>query len=330
MKSLRRILPALLLAATVSFSATEFPDLYRSGGVEAMERRANELLASPAYWQEKIAPLDTRFGYFEEPRKHLFVVDKSAQVFALYDYQGGRLVHEGDYKVTLGDAHGDKFVEGDLKTPVGTYRITSRLSQQTHKLDSYYGPLAFTTNYPNYHDRKLRKTGHGIWVHGFPLNGGRQNENSEGCVVIDNNLLLEIDKRVATENIIVMINEEGRLEANADDLAEILALLFKWRWTWKINDVNSYMALYSDDFTRHDGLKRESFEVMKRQIFSRKEQKSIDFSDIEVVPYPNSIGQTLYRVRFWQDYAAPSHTSSRTKELYIRKESGRFVIILEH
>lgn len=319
-----------VLALTTFLAANEFADLYRSGGLSAMEQRANEILSSSEYWQQKLENLDTRFGYFEEPRKHLFVVDKSAQIFALYDYQGGRLLHEGDYNATLGDAHGDKFVEGDLKTPVGTYRITGRLSQKTHKLDSYYGPLAFTTNYPNYHDRKLKKTGHGIWVHGFPLNGHRDNNNSEGCVVVDNELLLELDKRVNSEDIVVMINEEGRLEADKNDLADILALLFRWRWTWKTNDLENYLSLYSKDFTRHDGLKREKFDIMKRQIFSRNEQKIIDFSDIEVVPYPNSVGQTLYRVRYWQDYTAPSHVSSRTKELYVRKEGGRFVIILEH
>lgn len=296
MKGFVKVLLAGLLMTGVA-AANELADLYRSGGLEALEKRANELLSSPEYWHGKLAAIDTRFGYFEEPRKHLFVVDKSAQTFALYDYQGGHLVHEGDYNATLGDAHGDKFVEGDLKTPVGAYRITGRLSQQTHKLDSYYGPLAFTTNYPNYHDRKLKKTGHGIWVHGFPLNGHRENNNSEGCVVIDNNLLVEIDKRVSSENIVVLINEEGRLEAVKEDLSEILALLFKWRWTWKTNQIDDYLSLYSDDFTRHDGMRRDVFVAMKRQIFSRNEQKQIDFSDIEVVPYPNSIGQTLYRVR---------------------------------
>lgn len=320
----------VLFACVVSLMSNELVDIYRTSGVAAMEKRANELLASPKYWREKVEGIDTRFGYFEEPRKHLFIVDKSAYKFSIYDYQGGHLIHEGDYKTTLGDAHGDKFVEGDLKTPVGTYRITSKLTRETNRLDSYYGPLAYTTNYPNYMDKKLKKTGHGIWVHGFPLNGVRDNNNSEGCVVIDNDLLLELDKKIVSDNIVVMINEEGQLEASKDDLAHILSLIFKWRWYWKNNELNNYLELYSDDFTRHDGLKFEAFSATKRQIFSRKEQKIIDLSNIEVVPYPNSIGETLFRVRFWQDYRASSHISARTKELYIRKDGGKFLIVLEH
>ncbi len=320
----------LVLFSIGSLGASDWVSVYREGGIEALEQKANQRLSDPLYWLDRLEAIDTRFGYYEEPRKHLLIVDKAAERMVFYDYQGGRLIKEGEYNATLGDAQGDKFVEGDLKTPVGTYRITSRLAQDTHQLDPYYGPIALTTNYPNLHDRKLGKTGHGIWLHGLPLNGARENENSEGCVVIDNDELVALDARVSRDQIIMMINEEGKLEADDTHLAQILALLFEWRYYWKTNDIEPYLALYSDDFTRHDGMPRAPFDRMKRTIFERGEDKRIGFSNIEIAPYPNSLGEVIYRVRYFQDYWAPSHQSARTKELYLRQEGDRFVIVLEH
>ncbi|GHV60009.1 peptidase [Campylobacterota bacterium] len=310
--------------------ANDLVDIYRTKGIGAAEERINDMLRSRVYWLDKLDQQDTRFGYFEEPKKTLFVVDKTAASFAVYSYENGKLTANGTHKATLGDAQGDKFVEGDKKTPVGTYKITSLLTSQANKLDPYYGPLAYTTNYPNYLDKKLGKSGHGIWIHGFPLNGARNNENSEGCVVIDNDLLRSLQTSVQTDQIVVMINENGVLEASKDDIAAVLATIFQWRWVWKNNDISAYLALYAEDFKRSDGLNRVKFDTAKRQIFARRDKKVIELTDIEVVPYPNSQGQTIFRVRFWQNYEAASHKSSRVKELYVRKQNDQFAIIMEH
>ncbi len=52
-----------------------------------------------------------------------------------------------------------------MKTPEGVYELTSKLT----KLDSFYGPLALVTSYPNTFDKAMNKKGHGIWIHGMPL-----------------------------------------------------------------------------------------------------------------------------------------------------------------
>ncbi|HOE81473.1 MAG TPA: L,D-transpeptidase family protein [Myxococcota bacterium] len=326
-----RIISTIIFVVLVAFrvEANELVDIYRTSGVGAMEKRADELLGSVEYWKEAIKDLDTRFGYFEVPVKHLFLVDKSAYRLTFYDYKGGRLTHHGDHRVMLGDAHGDKFVAGDLKTPVGTYRITLRFDAK-NKLGQFYGPLAYATNYPNHLDKSLKKTGHSIWIHGFPLNGDRSKDRSEGCVVLQNDVLSAMDKQIQHDNIVVMINEAGLLEADKEDLANVLSLLFKWRWFWKNADLKSYLELYSEDFVRSDGAKRDRFDAAKRQAFKRGKPKKVELSNIEVMPYPNSIGQTLFIVRFRQAYKLKAHVFKRTKELYIRKQNGRFSIVLEH
>ncbi|MDR3347615.1 MAG: L,D-transpeptidase family protein [Helicobacteraceae bacterium] len=320
----------LFAAISAILLADDLADIYRTKGINELEIGINDQLSSKSYWLKKIESLDTKFGFFESGNRTLLVVDKSALTFSIYTYSDGKLQHEGDYKTTIGDAQGDKFKEGDKKTPVGTYRITSALLKDTHNLDPYYGPLALTTNYPNYLDKTLGKSGHGIWVHGFPLNGARNNENSEGCIVIDNDLLLGIYSKADPSQIVVMINENGALEANNDDLAQVLATIFKWRWFWQINDADGYLNLYASDFMRSDLLTRGKFDAIKRSIFAKNNQKKIYFSDLEIVPYPNSIGRIIYRVRLWQDYEAADHRSNRIKELYLRKDDDRFVIVSEH
>jgi murein L,D-transpeptidase YafK len=317
-----------LFAAIVSFAAEDLADVYRKSGVEALEAKTNEILSDPTYWRERLKDADVRFGYYESAR-HIFIVDKAARKLFFYDYENGKATRVSDFAATMGDSVGDKFKEGDNKTPVGAYKITSKLKQDEKLFDRYYGPLAFVTDYPNAFDRKLKKTGHGIWLHGFPLNGSRDNPNTKGCVAIDNEDLLFLESRVKPEKIALSINESGVLEASVNDVSAVLALVYKWRWAWKINDLDLYLGLYAEDFVRSDGVSRQEFGKLKRLIFGKGEKKRIDFSDIEVVPYPNSLNEAIYKASFWQDYETTSHRSSRVKELYLRKNGNRFEIILE-
>jgi murein L,D-transpeptidase YafK len=308
-------------------NANELVDLYLESGIGAVEERIGTLLTEKDYWLKKMEPINTRFGYFQDSRKFLFVVDKSKASLSIYKYEGGTVIPDGEYSVVMGDSKGDKFREGDKKTPVGSYRILSLLSKG---LDPYYGPYAFTTNYPNDLDRKLGKTGHGIWLHGMPLNGARDDENTKGCIAVDNDLITRLQAEAKPENIVLMINESGVVEAEKGDLAEIMALLYQWRHDWKESNIESYLSLYSADFKRSNGLSRAEFERGKRAIFAKKYKKVILFSNFEVVPYPNSFGDIMYRARLWQDYTAEQHKSSKTKELYLRKENGRFLIVSEN
>ncbi|MDR1911689.1 MAG: L,D-transpeptidase family protein [Helicobacteraceae bacterium] len=318
-----------LFAFVIALGAAEdFAEIYRSKGLEALEIKANETLSDPSYWLERLKKAETRFGYFES-QKHIFIVDKAARRFSFYDYKESKLTHIADYDATMGDAVGDKFKAGDNKTPVGAYDVVSKLKQNNGLYDPYYGPLAYVTNYPNAFDRMLKKTGHGIWLHGFPLNGSRQNPNTKGCVAIDNEALNSLETQVDHKKIALLINENGVLEASKEDIALVLATLYKWRWTWKNNDLEGYLALYAKDFRRSDGISRVEFDKIKRLIFGKGETKRIEFSDIEVVPYPNSLNELIYKASFWQDYKARTHSSSRVKELYLRKSGDRFEIALE-
>ena len=75
--------------------------------------------------------------------------------------------------------------QGDKKTPVGVYHVTSSLP--TQRLGDFYGSGAFPINYPNEWDKRQGRNGHGIWLHGTPSNTYSRPPNaSDGCVVLAN------------------------------------------------------------------------------------------------------------------------------------------------
>jgi len=57
---------------------------------------------------------------------------------------------------------------------LGVYHVTGNL-QKDYLVKTYgnqstlYGDGAFPLNYPNDWDRRLRRNGHGIWLHGVPF-----------------------------------------------------------------------------------------------------------------------------------------------------------------
>ncbi len=97
----------------------------------------------------------------------------------------GELQRLADFYVTVGRQGYGKEREGDLKTPVGVYRINGYIPG--NQLDARYGLGALTTNYPNPLDQQLRRTGYGIWVHGTePGWINRAPRASEGCITLSN------------------------------------------------------------------------------------------------------------------------------------------------
>jgi hypothetical protein len=100
----------------------------------------------------------------------------------------GGLVMRRQVPVSIGKQGAGKVREGDQKTPMGIYRITSHLSDGA--LDDFYGIGAYPLDYPNSLDRLEGRTGHGIWLHGLPKGvDSRPFLDSDGCIVIDNRSL---------------------------------------------------------------------------------------------------------------------------------------------
>lgn len=299
-------------------------DEYRKGGIANIKSTLEKYFLDKNYWSNYLAKKDTRFGYFEN-MNFIFVASKSKANLALYEIKGNTINLLNQTSAIFGSNPKDKSVQGDLATPIGAYDLTQKLKN----LDQYYGPLAFVTAYPNLYDRLQNKTGSGIWIHGRPLNGDREN-NTRGCIAIDNKTLLGYESSIDYQKTILITYPNEVKEAKKDALAVILQGLFVWRDAWVNNDLEAYLSFYDNDFMRFDGMKIAQFRDFKKRVFAKKESKTIDFSDINIAPYPNDKGLDLYRVRFLEDYKAKGgYKFNGIKELYVVVSADKMRILVE-
>jgi len=178
---------------------------YRTNGIKSIEKQLDLGLTDKKYWSELIKDKDTSFGYIES-YANVLTCNKSKSTLSLYIKDSNKHYKlQKKYNAFTGEKKGDKVQEGDLKTPLGVYTITKKIS----KLDSFYGPLAFVTSYPNYYDKFRGKNGSGIWIHGLPTEQARD-EFTKGCIAIDNSSIECLNKNIDIDKTLLIIDSKDR------------------------------------------------------------------------------------------------------------------------
>lgn len=306
------------MVSTTMLLATDALMLYKSGGKKLLEKEMN----TPSYWASSLFNKDLRFGYFERAFS-LLTVSKEKGSLELYTPNTRQQFSlKKRYSAFTGKNGGDKYIEGDLKTPIGIYTLT----EKKKTVDPFYGPMAFVTSYPNLYDRIRGKSGDGIWVHGVPLNGSRD-PFTKGCIAINNNDLLQLDKSINPSNTLLIIDSSLKQWVNPTAYSAILASLYQWKSAWAYNDLETYLSFYDSSFRRSDGMNLNQFKSYKERIFAKDESKSIVFNDINIIPYPGE-KRNLFWVTFNQIYISESHRYEGEKSLLIRFNSDQSISIL--
>lgn len=325
MKIVAVVLIAMLNILLAKNEIYNLVDEYRNNGMKNIQATLENYLLSADYWRAFLENKDTKFGYYESVES-IFIASKSNKKLKLYMLKNGRFELNNQSNALFGANENDKKIQDDLATPLGVYKLNNKLEN----LDQYYGPLAFVTSYPNLYDRLMKKTGYGIWIHGLPLNGDRTEKATKGCIAIDNNLLSNYGKNVNYKTAILVTSKNELKEISKNTLAQILMNLHIWRNAWIINDVKTYLGFYGSDFVRFDGMKYDEFNNYKKRIFAKNEQKSIQFSQINISPYPNENNKEMYRITFFEDYRAKGgYSFSGEKELYIEMKKDKMFILVE-
>ena len=140
----------IFLLLTLNMYAADLVTLYRYEGINSVEKEIENKLKDATYWQEYLKDKNVDFGYYEF-KKYVLVTQKNQSEIAVYEKV------DNDYKlvskssVIVGENKGDKYTEGDKKTPEGAYELV----QKRVGLDSFYGPFALVTSYPNIFDQKI-------------------------------------------------------------------------------------------------------------------------------------------------------------------------------
>ena len=216
--------------------------------------------------------------------------------------------------------------EGDLRTPIGVYYVTSYLPGD--ELPPRYGPGAFPIDYPNAYDKKLRRTGYGIWIHGTePDNYNRVPLASDGCLSLSNDEFLDIKQYISTDGTTPVIISNGFEWVDQNTRSTIShnanAIVTRWESDWESLNTERYLSHYSENqFNNY-----KAFADRKRAVNKAKSYIDIDINNLSIYAYPDE--QPMLIVSFDQEYRSDNHRSVTRKQQYWVERSGRWQIIYE-
>jgi murein L,D-transpeptidase YafK len=179
---------------------------------------------------------------------HALIADKAAQRLSVWRITDGEPVMIESYRCSTGEKQGDKWIRGDMKTPEGVYFFCSVIDGET--LPEKYGLWAFTTDYPNFVDRRRGKSGDGIWLHGRdkPL-GGKPDSN--GCIALENRDLIKVSRFIRLQSTPLIVVKRMRMAPRSKIIEQERALrdfVESWRSAWESKNLQAYMAHYSRNF----------------------------------------------------------------------------------
>lgn len=211
---------------------------------ESRQRVAAERLRPAA------GAIPTAFIEISDRTRHAIAVDASRSRLYLFENgkQGLRLV--ADYYASVGKLGTEKEFEGDQRTPLGVYYITSRLDAK--QLADLYGSGALPLNYPNALDLRRGKTGSGIWLHGTPsAQFSRAPQATDGCVAIANPDLERILNTVEPRSTPVVIASQLHWvtpQGVVGERQEFNQVLDAWSKAKSEGDLQRLLGFYTYDF----------------------------------------------------------------------------------
>ena len=259
---------------------------------------------------------------------YAIVVDTEKSRLYLYQNEKGTPRFVADYYISLGKLGTDKTREGDKRTPIGVYHVTSSLPRQT--LGDFYGTGAFPISYPNEWDRRQGRNGHGIWLHGTPSDTfSRPPRASDGCVVLANRDLDALSKNLQIGLTPVIISNSIEWLSLDDWQAERGALnkqIEQWRADWESLDVERYLDHYSKKFLAN-GQNLAQWSAHKHQVSSGKSWIKLSADNISMLRNPGK--EDMVVVTFDQDYRSNNLSNVMKKRQYWQKQDGQWKIVYE-
>lgn len=259
----------------------------------------------------------------------VLLVDKKKNTLELAQYHDEKYITLKTYRATVGKVKGDKVDEGDLKTPEGIYSFTGHYKPPAIK--AKFGVMAFYMDYPNPWDRLAGHTGNNIMLHGTnEPERLKKDFDSEGCVVLVNEDLLELEPKIVPGLTLILVFDELKDEYRAPRGDQKLTQFFEsWIQSWMAKDIDTYIKGYHTDFNA-EKKNREQWRDYKSSL--NKKYASIDVK-AEDIRYYRHLKYNV--VTFTQDYhskyknGATAFKSRGTKTLYIAQERGEYRIISE-
>ena len=280
------------------------------------ELREEALLRLKAYREKP--PKDAVPRYLlqlKSDQKFAVIVDTKKSRLYVYENANGQPRFVADYYISQGKNGPEKWKEGDQKTPVGVYHITRSVPRE--KLTDFYGAGALPINYPNEWDKRLGRTGHGIWLHGTPPDTfSRAPRATDGCVVLANQDFVSIGRYVQTGMTPVVISEEVewlKLDDWNRERNSLNVAIERWRRDWESMNIERYLSHYHKDFSG-DGNSLTQWSQKKRAVNATKSWIKVGVENISMLRYPGKNDMVV--VTFDQNYRSSNLSNTATKKQY--------------
>ena len=299
--------------------------LLRSNNLQ--ELRAESRLRTSAVIQRPLAgTIPAQFLSLSPRNKHAIAVDVSKARLYLFENAGNGLKLLADYYVSVGKAGTGKLIEGDQRTPLGVYFVTSNLDPNI--LKDLYGTGALPVNYPNALDVRRGKTGGGIWLHGTPSDQfTRAPLATDGCVAIANPDLDRIIRTVEIRTTPVLIAQTlnwvlpPSLETDRLAFAGVLQA-----WARAKSEVNPALItpFYASDFSADE---KTLAALAERQRPTQKPgaARAVQLSDVSFIRWTD---EAEFMIATFGEVVA-GVKGGKTIRQYWQRRSGQWQIIYE-
>jgi murein L,D-transpeptidase YafK len=254
----------------------------------------------------KIAPQTRTAIAIDTSRSRLYVFNNDATGLHL----------TADYYVSIGKAGTVKSQEGDQRTPLGIYFITSNLD--TKALNDFYGAGAMPLNYPNILDLKRGKSGSGIWLHGTPQHQfSRAPRSTDGCLVLSNPDIVALIRRVSVGDTPVVVASQlawkpvGQLQTQSRAFETTLNA---WREAKMSGDLNKVLAFYTPDFSSSGKSMDQYLPQIKSEIKALN-RHNVQLKDLSYLHW-NDSSETM--VTTFGEVVDGHRTGNRKRQYWVR------------
>ncbi|KIQ21843.1 hypothetical protein RT97_26510 [Variovorax paradoxus] len=258
--------------------------------------------------------------------RYAIAVDASRSRLYLMENSDKGLKLVADYYISVGKSGTDKVTEGDARTPLGVYYITSSLDPKS--LKDFYGAGALPINYPNPYDVRRGKTGGGIWLHGTPPQQfARAPLASDGCVVMANPDLKQLLRKVqigatpvVTARSLQWISPpQAEKEAQAFNSA-----ITAWKDTRASGNEAQLKKFYLPDFQRNSKKTTEGISVLHDEV-EYAQGKRVQFKDMSYLHWRD--GDDTMVATFGEVFEGEK--SGRTRRQYWLKQGTEWKLFHE-
>lgn len=259
--------------------------------------------------------------------RHAIMVDTSRARLYLFENsaQGVRLVR--DSYISIGKLGTGKLVEGDQRTPLGTYYVGLRRDEAA----SRYGAAALPLNYPNEIDRLAGRGGTSIWLHGERAgNYARSPQSTDGCIVLSNDEMRLLAETVTPRETPVLVMDKIRwVKKSSVSSPPALNAGFEsafeqWQQARLRQDAATLRQLYEPGLQRGSDSSSDKLESNLARM-ARQELPVQSLERLSVLPgqHAEPVLIVTYRELSAQDERA------RLKRQYWREQNGQWKIFFD-